>query len=132
MVRQVLKVSCWSVGVSESSAEREEMSDCGVNLTQRRTRNGEDTFGLDARSRDISCDHGMPCENPTQQSLAPEATSLLAMVRSDKVHVVGIIPSCVHLRKPFSNVRLFRQTTVRHDLFCSVPAEVFFRDAGER
>ena len=54
------------------------------------------------------------------------------MVRSDKVHVVGLILSCVHLRKPFSNVRLFRHTTVRHDLFCSVPAEVFVQDTGEK
>ena len=93
------------------------MSDRDVNLTQCGTRNGKDTFGLDERSRDISCDHGMPCEKPTQHSLAPEATSPLAMVRSDKVHVVGTILSCVDLRNPFSNVRLFRHTTVRHDLF---------------
>ena len=117
MVRQVLNVSSCSVGVSESSAEREEMSDRDVNLTQCGTRNGKDTFGLDERSRDISCDHGMPCEKPTQHSLAPEAMSPLAMVRSDKAHVVGTILSCVDLRNPFSNVRLFRHTTVRHDLF---------------
>ena len=106
------------------------MSDRDVNVTQCGTPNGKDTFGLDARSRNISCDHGRPCENTTQHSLAPEATSPLAMVRSDKVHVVGIILSCVHFRKPFSNVRLFRHTTVRHDLFCSVPAEVFFLRCG--
>ena len=101
MVRQVLNVSCCCVGVSESSAQREEMGDCDVNLTQCGTRNGKDTFGLDARSRDISCDHGMPCKKPTRHSLAPEASPPLAMVRSDKVHVVAIILSCVLLRNFF-------------------------------
>ena len=110
------------------------MSDRDVNLTQCGTRNGKDTFGLDARSRDISCDHGMPCEKPTRHSLALEASPPLAMVRSDKVHIVAMILSGVLWRNPFSNVRLLRHTTVRDDLFCSVPAEVVFemRAKGEQ
>ena len=86
----------------------------------------KNTFGLDARSRDISCDHGVPSEKPTRHSLAPQATTQQEMVRSDKVHVVGVTLARVQLRNPFSNVRLFRYITETHELFCSVPSEVFF------
>ena len=79
-----------SVGLSEISAKREEISECDSNLTQSGPPDGKTTFGLDARSRDISCNHGMPCEKPTRHSLALEATTQQGMVRSYKVHVVGV------------------------------------------
>ena len=102
------------------------MSDCDSNLTQSGPPNGQNTFGLDARSRDIFCDHGVPCEKTTWHSLAPETTSPLAMVRSDKVHVVVITLARVLLRNPLSDVRLFRHITETHELFCLALSELFF------
>ena len=67
----------------------------------------------------------MPCEKPTRHSLALEATTQQEMVRSDKVHVVGVTLARALLRSPFSNVRLFRYITETHELSCSVPGEVF-------
>ena len=54
---------------------------------------------------------------PTRHSLAPQARTQQGMVRSDKVHVVGITLARALLRILFSNVRLCRHTTARHDMF---------------